>query len=74
MKTFAISLTIIIIYTLTVIDIQAENMVSECGCHPIPMNMSGIPDPNAEKFGTKKWLTDCYNDWDIYEERIRFCS
>ena len=28
---------------------------------------------NTPQYGTKAWFTMCYNQYDTYEKRIRFC-
>lgn len=50
-----------------------EERRAECGCPEIPYGATGaVLEPHEEQDG--EWLTKCYNAYDSYEDRIRFCG
>ena len=72
-----LTLTIILFIALiSYINTTAETIIASenHSIYPIPAGLSGVVDINAPEFGTKAWFTMCYNDWDTYEERIKYCS
>lgn len=67
---------IITIAFIAYINTTAETIIASenHSIFPIPVNMVGVVDENAPEFGTKAWFTMCYNDYETYEKRIKFCS
>ena len=59
-------------------EVSANVIVQSCGKEFCVENGAtsywGKLDESAPKQGTKAWLTSCYNQFDSYEKRIRFCK
>ena len=68
-------LIFMLIVASQIVEAKSDSIYAQsCPYKKCLYGIEGVVDMDAPKYGTKEWMTLCYNQFQTHEERIKFCS